>query len=581
MGSYSYSAGTIKKVTVETTGTYDITGYGAQGGSSGSAAGGKGAEVEGSFSLTAGEKLEIIVGGEGKAGAGSGNTAGGGGGGGGTFILANTGPGGTYVPLLIAGGGGGASAPGFNGSQSEGQYTTYGSGAGGAGFISGGGAGINAAGTDDKYGGNAKGGSSVAGNFAGGAGGTGRSGTSYDGSHGGAGGFGGGGGGSAGGNGSSIYSAGGGGGGYTGGRGVNSGSGYGGYSLDTGTSITAVSGERTGNGSAKITPSVTCFASGTLIRTVRGDVAVEALAIGDLVVTASGAHRPIRWLGHRTIDCARHPEPRKAWPVRVAAGALGAGLPYADLWLSPAHAICLQASDKDEVFIPVRCLVHGDAVAQVERDTVTYWHVELDTHDILISNGAPSESYLDTGNRSSLDSASGIIDFHPDLEPRYTTGFCRPYVESGPLLSAARARLFGAAAAPVSEPIHMLADGIVLRGMVGAYEAVFLVPAGTRDLRLVSSTFRADGADIRRLGLNINALRIEDMSFARDIALDDAALFAGFHDLEAEGPRRWRWTDGDAHFAPSLWEGLEGAFILRIGGMFEMMRETDQTRRAA
>ena len=103
--TYGYS-GNIQKVTVATTGTYDITAYGAQGGHYSaygySAAGGRGAEIEGKFSLTAGEKLEIVVGGAGGASNRSG------GGGGGSFVLANTGPGGSYVPLVVAGGGGGA-----------------------------------------------------------------------------------------------------------------------------------------------------------------------------------------------------------------------------------------------------------------------------------------------------------------------------------------------------------------------------------------------------------------------------------------------------------------------------------------
>ena len=33
------------------------------------------------------------------------------------------------------------------------------------------------------------------------------------------------------------------------------------------------------------------------------DVPVENLVVGDLAVTASGAHRQIRWLGHRVAAC--------------------------------------------------------------------------------------------------------------------------------------------------------------------------------------------------------------------------------------------------------------------------------------
>ena len=78
-----------------------------------------------------------------------------------------------------------------------------------------------------------------------------------------------------------------------------------------------------------------CFATGTLIRTDRGDVEVERLAVGDLVVTASGAHRPIRWLGHRTIGCRSHPSAADILPIRIAAHAFGSNCPIRDLFVSP------------------------------------------------------------------------------------------------------------------------------------------------------------------------------------------------------------------------------------------------------
>ena len=97
MGTYGFSGSPIF-VTVATTGTYNITSYGAQGGSSVNGAGGKGAEEGGTFNLVAGEHLEIIVGGTGKKDTIANGTykgaavAYGGGGGGGTFVFANTGP---------------------------------------------------------------------------------------------------------------------------------------------------------------------------------------------------------------------------------------------------------------------------------------------------------------------------------------------------------------------------------------------------------------------------------------------------------------------------------------------------------
>ena len=86
---------------------------------------------------------------------------------------------------------------------------------------------------------------------------------------------------------------------------------------------------------------IVCFCSGTLIRTVRGDVAVEHLAVGDLATTAQGEPRSIRWLGHRRIDCRRHLRPHEVMPVRISAHAFGENRPSRDLFVSPGHSLCV------------------------------------------------------------------------------------------------------------------------------------------------------------------------------------------------------------------------------------------------
>ena len=104
-----------------------------------------------------------------------------------------------------------------------------------------------------------------------------------------------------------------------------------------------------------------CFASGTAIRTTRGNVAVEHLALSDIVVTASGVHRPIRWLGHRTVDC-RHPQPQEAMPVRISAHAFEKNRPSRDLLVSPGHSICIDLLG--EVLIPAAALVNGTTISR-------------------------------------------------------------------------------------------------------------------------------------------------------------------------------------------------------------------------
>ncbi len=182
----------------------------------------------------------------------------------------------------------------------------------------------------------------------------------------------------------------------------------GGTTLDLpGLAFAKVSTLGTGNtGNTFITA---CFASGTKLLTPRGPVAVESLREGDLLVTAGGL-APIRWIGHRRTDLARHPRPHDVMPVRVRAGAFGDDTPVRDLVLSPDHAVFV-----DGVLIPIRHLANGTSIAQEARDDITYWHVELARHDVVIAEGLPCESYLDTGNRSAFENADGPVELHPEF----------------------------------------------------------------------------------------------------------------------------------------------------------------------
>jgi hypothetical protein len=125
------------------------------------------------------------------------------------------------------------------------------------------------------------------------------------------------------------------------------------------------------------------------------------------------------------------------WPVRVAAGAFGEKIPHRDLWLSPDHAVYV-----DGVLIPIRLLVNGETIKQEERNEVTYWHVELEQHDVILAEGLPCESYLDTGNRAAFANCHSIVQLHPELtsEIREARG-CAPLVVAGDAIEAARSRI--------------------------------------------------------------------------------------------------------------------------------------------
>ncbi|KJZ16853.1 hypothetical protein TW80_17510 [Loktanella sp. S4079] len=144
---------------------------------------------------------------------------------------------------------------------------------------------------------------------------------------------------------------------------------------------------------------VVCFARGTRIATPRGDVPIETLSAGDNIKTWSGQVYPIRWIGCRKVSEFEMLHSPKLRPIRVRAGALGSQLPKRDLLVSRQHRILVKSKianrmfDTEEVLIPAIKLVE---MAGIEIDngikSVDYFHILLDSHEILCADGAPAES---------------------------------------------------------------------------------------------------------------------------------------------------------------------------------------------
>jgi len=153
---------------------------------------------------------------------------------------------------------------------------------------------------------------------------------------------------------------------------------------------------RDANGGTDIT---LCFYAGTHIATPAGNVAVEDLAAGDLVLTANGAAQPVIWLGRSTVF-TRFADSEASSPIRIKAGALGEGLPVRDLLVSPNHALFL-----DGILVQANALVNGMSIVRETNlpEFFTYFHVELATHELLISEGVPSESFVDNVDRMNFE----------------------------------------------------------------------------------------------------------------------------------------------------------------------------------
>jgi glycosyltransferase involved in cell wall biosynthesis len=187
-----------------------------------------------------------------------------------------------------------------------------------------------------------------------------------------------------------------------------------------------------------------CYVAGTGILTPSGEVPIENLAIGDLVTTRSGEARPIKWIGRRSYQGRFIAGNRDVLPIRIAAGALADGIPQRDLDVSPKHAMFI-----DSVLVPAEMLLNGTSIYPLhDGESVEYFHLELASHDVVIANGAASESFVDCDSRGMFHNALDYARRYPD-DPGPAWQFCAPRVEgASAALVEIRARLMARAGSP-------------------------------------------------------------------------------------------------------------------------------------
>ena len=179
-----------------------------------------------------------------------------------------------------------------------------------------------------------------------------------------------------------------------------------------------------------------CYCRGTLILTDRGETAVEDLRIGDSVVTASGALRKIVWIGTRAYSARFAANNPDLLPIRFRAGSLDYGVPRRDLLVSPEHAMFL-----DGVLISAKHLFNGATIVQEKPgDDIDYFHIELESHDVLIAEGALSESFVEDDSRGMFQNAHEFRKLYPEARPKEIV-YCAPRVEDGFALDRVRRRL--------------------------------------------------------------------------------------------------------------------------------------------
>ncbi len=304
-----------------------------------------------------------------------------------------------------------------------------------------------------------------------------------------------------------------------------------------------------------------CFASDTCIATPAGATRVQDLRAGDRVLTVTDHGHvvaPVRWVGHRTLNLRAHPAPHVVAPITIPRDALGDGVPSRDLVVSPDHALVI-----DGGLIPARRLVNGMTITQdLARASVTYHHVELDRHAILLAEGAPAESYLDTGNRGFFANADAPMALHPMPAPTRSELSCLTLIEDDAAIEPIWRRIYDRSialghvapeAATTTDPdLSIVLDGQRLRPVASEGDThTFVLPPGTTQLRILSRAARlTDSApwreDRRQLGVRLARIACGVGDDLTDIPLDHPGLGDGWWAIERDGSVLRRWTNGDA-----------------------------------
>ncbi|MCX2562327.1 Hint domain-containing protein [Acetobacter farinalis] len=314
-----------------------------------------------------------------------------------------------------------------------------------------------------------------------------------------------------------------------------------------------------------------CFLAGSMIRTTNGEVAVEDVRIGDEVIAFDWRNntdivRPVVWVGTAHVN-VRHglPDDEAGWPVRILKDAIADGVPYKDMLITAEH--CLFFKDR---FVPVRMLVNGVSIFYDKSITsYDYYHVETEQHSVITADGMLTESYLDTGNRSSFRQEGKVVTLRGAVkswedDAGALLNVDRSFVE--PLYRALEWRetwhenSASGSAAPATKPeltsdpdLHLVTTtGAIIRPMrQTAQHYSFMLPPDTKSVNVVSRASRPSDVigpfvdDRRYMGVAVGEVRLFCAKQQFDITSHlTAEKPAGWHDdMGWDGVA---WTSGNA-----------------------------------
>lgn len=174
-----------------------------------------------------------------------------------------------------------------------------------------------------------------------------------------------------------------------------------------------------------------CFTSGTMIETLEGPRPIETLRVGDLVQTRDG-FAAARWIGSRSYGAETLSANAKLRPVRIVAGAMGHGLPLRDLLVSRQHRMVVSSKIIERVCGTTEALISAIKLTELPGifvdetvDSVTYFHILFDKHEVVFVEGTPSES-LYTGPEALKALAQDVRDELLAIFPQVADANHRP-----------------------------------------------------------------------------------------------------------------------------------------------------------
>ncbi|BCI65508.1 Hint domain-containing protein [Acetobacter aceti] len=330
-----------------------------------------------------------------------------------------------------------------------------------------------------------------------------------------------------------------------------------------------------------------CFLADSMILTPQGDVPVQDILIGDEVMTMVNGLPEIRkvvWTGVSHVSLrADLPDDEAGYPVRILKGAFRQNVPWKDMLITSEHCLYLEGR-----FIPARLLVNGHSIFYDRTITsYDYYHVETERHSILSADGVLTESYLDTGNRSSFRQ-SGTVAALPisralswendaaaplEVSPSFTAPLFHQ-IETRAVCNGLDNRTPRSETTTDPQLRLMTDDGalIPLERQTGLF-AFFIIPAGVQSVRLLSRSSRPHDAvgsyvdDRRSLGVQIGRIVVsQDKSNYVLTRHHQSDLLDGWFPSESTVAR---WTVGNAALSlediDPTQEGLLAVEILSAG----------------